>query len=72
MSRAHVRTPAKLDANRMYRRRIDCPACGWHLIDACTTAKIDIINVKEEIPPWDADFVARCQRCKNDYAIRKN
>lgn len=72
MGRAHVRNLSRRQEVRVYRRRVACPACGWHLIDTCARGPIDIADMQaKEAPPWEPDFVARCQRCKNEFAIRK-
>lgn len=57
---------------RVYRRRVTCPTCGWRLIDACHREPIDIADLRssQEVS-WEPDFVARCQRCKNEFGIRK-
>lgn len=71
MPRTHVRNPARISAHHFYRQRVACPACGWRLIDVCNPDPIEIINLKDDtINDWEPDLITRCQRCKNDFAIR--
>lgn len=51
------------------RRKLDCPVCGYHLVDAAddTTSQVRKVQKKDV---WEPDYFCKCPRCKSDIGIK--
>lgn len=53
------------------KQKLQCPVCGWRLIDAVDSSRSELVEEGSISIGWLPDYFLKCQKCKKNIAIRK-